>query len=356
MVNQWILKLLLLPLAILYGIGVTLRNMFYSIGLLKGSSFSIPVISVGNLTVGGTGKTPHTEYLIRLLHEYLYLAVLSRGYKRKSLGYLEVQPSHDVTQTGDEPLQYKRKFPHVAVAVAESRSLAIPQVLRSFPQTNVVLLDDGFQHREVIPGLNILLTEFNRLYTKDWFLPVGRLREWREEAVRADIIVVSKCPDGITDEQMRDIRKEVMRKPEQQVYFSRYRYGHPYRMYGNQERLELHNGLTVLVVVAIAGTEYLLEYVESKAGDVHLLEYTDHHLFSNFDIGDMERHFNALPKDGKTIILTTEKDAMRLDQHRALLQQLNLPIYILPVAVSFAQTPGGGFDHAVKDWLLNFKR
>ena len=356
MVNQWILKLLLLPLAVLYGMGVTLRNMFYSIGLLKGSSFSIPVISVGNLTVGGTGKTPHTEYLIRLLHEYVYIAVLSRGYRRKSTGYLEVQPSLSVTQTGDEPLQFKRKFPHVAVAVAESRSLAIPQVLRSYPQTNVVLLDDGFQHREVVPGLNILLTEFNRLYTRDFFLPVGRLREWREEAKRADLIVVTKCPDDISVQQMTSIRQEVSRNPGQQVFFSRYRYGHPYRMYGSQDRLPLHKDLTVLVVVAIAGTEYLLEYVESMCGDVHLLEYTDHHLFSNFDIGDIERHFNALPKDGNTIILTTEKDAMRLNEHRELLLRLNLPVYILPVAVSFVDGPGVHFDDAVKGWLLNFKR
>lgn len=356
MVNQWIFKLLLLPLAILYGIGVTLRNLFYSIGLLKGSSFSIPVISIGNLTVGGTGKTPHTEYLIRLLHEYIHIAVLSRGYKRKTAGYLEVMPAHDVTQAGDEPLQYKRKFPHVAVAVAESRALAIPQVLRSHPQTNVVLLDDGFQHREVVPGLNILLTEYNRLYTRDWFLPVGRLREWREEAKRADLIIVTKCPEQASPQDMEAIRREVMKSPSQQVFFSRYRYGHPYRMYGGQDRLPLHQDLTVLLVVAIAGTEYLVEYVESMCNAVHLLEYTDHHLFSTFDVGDIERHFNALPRDNNTIILTTEKDAMRLDQHRELLLRLNLPLYVLPVAVTFMDTPGLHFDQVIKEWLLNFKR
>ena len=176
MVDQWILKILLFPLAVLYGLGVALRNGLYAIGLLKGVSFGIPVISVGNLSVGGTGKTPHTEYLIRLLREHLRLAVLSRGYRRQSSGYLEVSPYHDAILVGDEPLQYKRKYPEVQVVVAESRSLAIPLLLRSYPDTQVVIMDDGFQHREVVPGLNLLLTEYNRLYTRDWLLPVGRLR------------------------------------------------------------------------------------------------------------------------------------------------------------------------------------
>ncbi len=144
LVNQWTLKLLLLPLAILYGLGVAILNGLYAIGLLRGVTFSIPVISIGNLTVGGTGKTPHTEYLIRLLHEYLPLAVVSRGYKRKTTGYLEVAPNHDASQSGDEPLQYKRKYPHVPVAVAESRSFAIPQVIRNYPYTKVILLDLDF--------------------------------------------------------------------------------------------------------------------------------------------------------------------------------------------------------------------
>jgi tetraacyldisaccharide 4'-kinase len=355
MVNQWILKLLLLPLAILYGLGVAIRNGLYNIGLLRGVTFSIPVISIGNLTVGGTGKTPHTEYLIRLLHEYLPIAVVSRGYKRKTTGYLEVVPYHDATQAGDEPLQYKRKYPHVPVAVAESRSFAIPQVIRSHPSTRVVLLDDGYQHREVVPGLNILLTEYNRLYTEDWLLPVGRLREWRNGARRADMIVVTKCPDAMSRAEMDKIETAVKKKPEQHVFFSRYRYGLPYKMYGAGERFSLHKDLDVLLVVAIAGTEYLLEYVESQAGEVRMLEFNDHHPFSTFDIGDIEQHFKHMPEERQRIVLTTEKDAMRLDTHRELLRQLNLPIYILPVAVQFIGEGDEPFDQYVKAWLLNFK-
>jgi tetraacyldisaccharide 4'-kinase len=356
MVNQWVLKLLLLPLALLYGLGVAIRNGLYSVDLLRGVSFGLPVISVGNLTVGGTGKTPHTEYLIRLLHEYLLLAVVSRGYKRKTSGYLEVATSHDASQTGDEPLQYKRKYPHVPVAVAESRSFAIPQVIRSYPGTQVVLLDDGYQHREVVPGLNILLTEYNRLYTTDWLLPVGRLREWRSEARRADYIVITKCPENISMEEMDSIRNVVRKRGDQQVFFSRYHYGNPYKMYGTGERIALHDKLDVLLVVAIAGTEYLLEYVEGQSGAVRMLAYNDHHPFSSSDIRDVQQHFSLMDGTLEKIILTTEKDAMRLDVHRSVLQQTSLPIYILPVAVQFIGDSPGAFDLAVKDWLLNFKQ
>jgi len=354
MVDQWILKIILLPLAVLYGLGVAIRNGFYKTGLLKGVSFNLPVISIGNLSVGGTGKTPHTEYLIRLLRDYLRIAVLSRGYRRKSSGYLEVNPQHDASIAGDEPLQYKRKYPDVEVIVAESRSLAIPMLLRSYPDTQVVILDDGFQHREVEPGLNILLTEYNRLYTRDWLLPVGRLREWRTAAERADMIVVTKCPVGMTTEEIQSIRNEVRQNEKQEVFFSRYVYGNPYRMYGHVERLELNANIDVLLVVAIAGTEYLLDYVDAQCGEVKMLEYRDHHAFSNFDIGNIELYFKNMAGPNQKIILTTEKDAVRLDLHRELLQQLSLPIYILPVAVQFED--GATFDDAVKEWLLNFKQ
>ncbi len=354
MVDQWILKILLFPLAVLYGLGVAIRNGLYAAGLLKGVSFNLPVISVGNLSVGGTGKTPHTEYLIRLLREHLSLAVLSRGYRRKSSGYLEVASNFDASLVGDEPLQYKRKYPDVKVVVAESRSIAIPLVIRSYPDTQVIILDDGFQHREVMPGLNLLLTEYNHPYTRDWLLPVGRLREWRNSAQRADMIIVTKCPLQMSDEDMRVISDEVRANPSQQIFFSRYIYGNPYRMYGSHDRLELSANLDVLLVVAIAGTEYLLEYVDSQCGEVKMMEYHDHHPFSNFDVGNIELYFKNMTGERNRIILTTEKDAVRLDSHRELLQRLALPIYILPVAVQFID--GETFNAAIKEWLLNFKR
>jgi tetraacyldisaccharide 4'-kinase len=355
MINEWVLKILLSPLALLYGVGVAIRNGLYAVGLLRGVKFSVPVISIGNLSVGGAGKTPHTEYIIRLLHEYIYVSVVSRGYKRKTSGYIEVGLQHQAHQVGDEPLQFKRKFPHIPVVVAESRSLAIPQMVRKYPGLQLVLLDDGYQHREVVPGLNIMLTEYSRLYTRDWLLPVGRLREWRSEAKRADVIVVTKCPPILSQEERNAIEREVKRRTGQQIFFSRYIYGHPYRMYSQVgERQPLHAHLDVLLVAGIAGTEYLMEYVSEQCYDVRLLEYNDHHPFSDFDVRDIERHFQVMSDERQKIILTTEKDAMRLDIHREWILSRQLPIYILPVAVQFIDGPG--FDECIKNWLLNFKR
>ncbi|MCL4153106.1 UNVERIFIED_CONTAM: hypothetical protein GTU68_053341, partial [Idotea baltica] len=172
--------------------------MFYDSGILKSTSFNVPVISVGNLSVGGAGKTPHVEYLIMLLQDYLNVAVLSRGYKRKSKGFRWVNRKDQVTQTGDEPLQFKRKFPETAVAVCESRNIGIPMMLQGKKDIQTILLDDAFQHRSVVPGLNILLTTYDEPYTRDYLLPSGRLREFRSSAKRADVIIVTKCPDDIS--------------------------------------------------------------------------------------------------------------------------------------------------------------
>lgn len=356
MVDQWILKILLSPLALLYGIVIAIRNGLYHLGLLRGISFSLPVISIGNLSVGGTGKTPHTEYLIRLLHEYISVGILSRGYRRKTTGYLEVTPSDDAVNVGDEPLQFKRKFPHVPVAVAESRSLAIPLLVRTYPDIQLIILDDGFQHREVEAGLNILLTEHNRPFTRDWLLPVGKLREWPNAADRADIIIVTKCPAAISQQEMDQMHAEVMQDEEQKIFFSHYAYGNPYRMYKSSERIALHEEMNVLLVAGIADTEYMMDYVRSRCNGVQLMEYNDHHTFSNFDVGDIERHYRQLKEEQEVVLLTTEKDAMRLDSHRELLQRLDLPIYILPVRVQFLGDEPAVFDLFVKDWLLNFKR
>jgi tetraacyldisaccharide 4'-kinase len=205
MVDKWILRILLSPLALLFGIGVAIKSLAYKSGLLKGVSFSIPVINVGNLTVGGSGKTPHIEYLIRLLSPYLPVGTLSRGYKRKTKGFMLIRPGFNSDQAGDEPLLYARKYPGIAVSVCESRSIGIPKLLQSRPQTRVVLLDDAFQHRAINPNLNILLTEYDEPFYKDWLLPAGRLREWRGGYKRADLIIVTKCPADLPSEE-RDKR------------------------------------------------------------------------------------------------------------------------------------------------------
>jgi tetraacyldisaccharide 4'-kinase len=348
MVQSTLVKILLAPFSLLYGIMMSLRDFFYRKGLLKSVEFNLPVISVGNLSVGGAGKTPHIEYIITLLRDYINIATLSRGYRRKTRGYLEVQ------QVGDEPLQFKRKFPEVMVTVSESRSFGIPQIVSQRPETQLVLLDDAFQHRSVKPGMNILLTEYNHPFTRDYLLPSGRLREWRSGYERADIIIVSKCPPELSEAQREAYRKEINPLSHQQLYFSYYRYFRPYYIFDGRYRATLQPDWDVLLISAIARTEYLTDYLSDKVGTVRSLEFEDHHYFTKSDMGDLKRAYDQLTSP-KKIIITTEKDAMRMEIHRQFLVDERLPIFALPVQVQFHFNQGADFDEQIKNFLLNFK-
>lgn len=354
MIQSILAKILLAPFSLLYGLGVSFRDFFYRRELLKAIEFNLPVISVGNLSVGGAGKTPHIEYLIRLLQEYLNIATLSRGYKRKTRGYIELHPSMTAEQGGDEPLQFKRKFPEVMTVVSENRAFAIPKILSSRPDINLVLLDDAFQHRSVKPGLNILLTEFSHPFTKDFLLPSGRLREWRSAYERADIIIVSKCPPELSAEQRAAFIKEIKPKQHQQLYFSHYDYDPSYYIFNPKYKAVLQPDWDVLLISAIARTDYLLEYLNSKVNSVRILEYEDHHLFDRFDMANLKSRFEDMDSD-KKIIITTEKDAMRLELHRKFLIDSKLPVFALPTRVKFHDNDGEQFDEQVRTFIKNFQ-
>ena len=347
-------KIILAPFAALYGLGVSFRNFAYNNGLLKGITFNLPIISVGNLSVGGSGKTPHTEYLIRGLKDYLNIATLSRGYGRTSKGFRVVYPNHTAKDVGDEPLQFRRKFPDLFVAVSESRSVGISEIVAQQPETQLILLDDAFQHRAVTPGLNILLTEWSNPFTRDHLLPVGRLREWRGGYERADIIVVSKCPLDLRADERRALVEEIAPKPHQEVFFSFYDYGTPYYVFNAGYRVPLDANMDVLLISAIAQTEYLLNYLEENVKSVTSIAYPDHHDFTRQDIGDLKNRFDNYPSPRK-IILTTEKDAVRLQQHRQFLLEHRLPIFALPVEVDFLDNDRTRFDARVQKFLLNFR-
>ncbi len=349
-----LIRILLLPISLLYGLGISLRDFFYRHKILIGVKFDLPVISVGNLAIGGAGKTPHIEYLIRLLSPYLDVATLSRGYRRKTQGHQIVQAWNNVEQVGDEPLMFKRKFPETFVAVNENRTLGIPHLLQDAPRTQVVLLDDAFQHRSVSPGLNILLTEYSRPFTRDFLLPSGRLREWRSAYRRADIIVISKCPEDITAEERQAMEKQIQPFPHQQIFFSSYRYLQPRYIWNPAYRVELQEDISVLAVCAIANTDYLIKYLESKSGVVRIREYEDHHYFTESDLEDIERVFKAMP-GSKKLILTTEKDAVRMELHRQWILEKKWPMIVLPVEVYFHDRDGERFDKLVKEFLLSFK-
>lgn len=347
-------RILLFPFTLLYTGIISFRNIFYEAGLLKSTAFDLPVINVGNLSIGGTGKTPHIEYLIHLLNPHLKLATLSRGYKRKSKGFKLIQSSDNALTAGDEPLQYKLKFNDVAVAVSESRNIGIPLIVQKNPDVDLILLDDAFQHRSVVPGLNILLTAYYNLFTDDFLLPAGRLREPRSSYHRADIIIVTKCPNLIDADERQNIIKKINPDPNQKILFSKYRYLDPFYIFDKEITFPLLDTHRVILISAIAHVDYLLDYLDEKCYVENIIKYEDHHYFSEFELDQFKKIYDNVSTDN-TVFLTTEKDAMRLSLHKEFLMKNNIPVFVLPILVDFFDDDDKRFDHLVKDFLLNFK-
>ena len=354
MLQRIIARILLSPFSLLYGIGVWLRNVSYDTGLVKATKFSIPVINVGNLSVGGQGKSPHVEYLIELLKPYIDVATLSRGYMRKTKGFRLAQYQDTAETVGDEPIQYKRKYKDLVVAVSESRNTGIPMILQHHPNVRTILLDDAYQHRAVTPGLNILLTQYDLPFTRDQLLPVGRLREWRKAYKRADIIIITKCPENITENEKHNLIKEIAPFEHQKMYFSKYEYQLPYHFVHLNNRLELNGTQRILLISAIANTDYLLDYLEPRVASIQHLEYEDHHPFTDEDLRYQKKVYDNMEGENN-IILTTEKDAMRLEPYRQQFYDWGIHIYVLPIKVKFIFDEQEDFDETIKDFLLGFK-
>lgn len=352
----------LYPLSWLYGLGVCLRNKLFDWGLLRSKSFDIPIICVGNLAVGGTGKTPHTEYLIKLLQKAgLNVATLSRGYKRQSKGYLLADSQSDARLIGDEPYQMKNKFPGIRVAVDENRCHGIEHLLKlEEPQVDAILLDDAYQHRYVKAGINILLTDFNRLLCDDALLPAGRLREPASGKHRAQIVIVTKCPDDLKPIDFNIIAKRLRLYPYQQLYFSRFCYGRPKPMF--PESTENHRVLSffqgdeqTLLVTGIASPAPLVQKIESYTPNVKLLAFSDHHDFTPDDLQQIKKEFQTLDEE-KRWIITTEKDAARLKDHPALDEVLKPYIYVLPIEIEFLQNQQHIFNQNIIGYVRTYSR
>lgn len=353
MIDNIIGRIILFPFSVLYGLGVSTRNVLYDLGILRATAFNLPVISVGNLAIGGTGKTPHIEYLIRLLREHINVAVLSRGYKRKTKGFRLVSHTDTAEQVGDEPLQFKFKFRDAVVAVSESRMVGVPEIVKRYPQTQLVLLDDAFQHRSVIPGLNILLTDYHRVYTDDLLLPAGRLREYPSAAERANVVVVTKCPDDLDQVAKESYREKLKLNKDQRLFFSKYKYFEPYYLYGFERKAELNPNTKVMLLSAIANVDYLEAYLERKSDLVQTIRFEDHHFFTEREMHSIKEIYDGI-EDPNTIIITTEKDATRLDLFRSFLLENNIPIFVLPIEVEILFGDGPIFDGLIKDFLINF--
>ncbi|MFS4457283.1 tetraacyldisaccharide 4'-kinase [Maribacter sp. 2304DJ31-5] len=297
-----LLRKLLFPISLLYGLVVYLRNVLYNWGIFRSVPFKIPIICVGNLSVGGTGKTPMIELLINELDATFNLAVLSRGYKRKSKGFVLADKNSTVEDLGDEPFQVHSKFPQVTVAVDANRRNGI-SILEGDSALDIVLLDDAFQHRKVKPGFSILLTSYGNLYVDDQYLPTGNLRDSKMAAKRANLIIVTKCPANLSEKEALSIKTRLDPRDGQEVLFAYLKYGE--RLMGSRTNLKLSNflGKQVTLVTGIAAPEPLVSYLNEKEVAFEHIAFPDHHFFTATEIDHLK---------GKAHILTTEKDFMRL--------------------------------------------
>ncbi len=349
------LQIILFPFALCYGLIVWIRNLLFDLRILPSEHFNIPVINVGNLSTGGTGKTPQIEYLIRLLSSRYFIATLSRGYGRKSDGFIIGSKRSQAKYIGDEPLQYARKFPETKVAVDERRRRGIHLLLEKYPNLDVVLLDDAFQHRYVRPGFNILLTGYHSLYTEDFLLPSGRLREPRSGADRADIILVTKTPKIFSPITRRRIVEEISPHKDQSVLFTYVKYGDPQPVYEQSRPVYPAVVSKILLFTGIAYDYPLREHLQRMCSELVVIKFPDHHLYSRKDIERISQSFRDLPTQ-KKVIITTEKDTMRLKIPELSEILKGLPLFYVPIEVGYQGSDEEKFKNLILKYVEDCKR
>ncbi|MBO7130455.1 MAG: tetraacyldisaccharide 4'-kinase [Prevotella sp.] len=350
----------LLPLSWFYGIGVGFRNLLFEMGVLKEHTYKTPVISVGNITVGGTGKTPHVEYLIRLLKDHVHVAVLSRGYKRKSSGFLLAQTDTPLSDIGDEPYQMKQKYPDITVAVDAKRTRGIEYLISGKEtglEIDAILLDDAYQHRYVKPGLNILLVDYHRLIIHDKLLPAGRLREPVKGKDRADIVIVTKCPTTLNPMEFRVLTKQMNLYPYQQLFFTTIKYEPLHPLFDGTEQIEKLEELAgrhILLLTGIASPKQIYYDLKPHTPDIYPLRYSDHHNFKKKDIKKINEAFEGLPSP--KLIITTEKDAVRLKETEGLTPEARRGIYVLPISIEFMLQGEESFNEKIIGYVRKNSR
>ena len=351
-INDW-----LLPFSWIYGSIVRFRNWLFDMGLKKSKSFSIPIISVGNITVGGSGKTPHVEYLIRLLHDKAKIAVLSRGYKRKSHGYVLAEESTTMPEIGDEPFQMHQKFSDIYVAVDAKRARGIENLQNdeATKDVDVVLLDDAFQHRYVKPGINILLVDYHRLIIYDKMLPAGRLREPLSGKNRADIVIITKCPKDLKPMEFRVLTKAMDLYPFQKLYFTSIDYDTPKGVFEEKQiELDKLQDYHVLLLTGIASPKQMEHDLKPMTKNITNLSFGDHHSFKGKDIDRINDAFESMPEP--RIIITTEKDAVRLRETEGLYEKVKSNMYELPIKVSFMLDQQDNFNEKIISYVRKNSR
>jgi tetraacyldisaccharide 4'-kinase len=343
-------RMLLLPFSLVYGLVIYIRNWMFDRNILRSATFNLPLICIGNLAVGGTGKSPMVEFLIAKLKNEFSVAILSRGYKRKTTGYALATEQSTALEIGDEPMQFYIKFPDVTVAVGEERVVAIPQLLHDKPDTRVIILDDAFQHRSVKAGFNILLTDYNNLFTRDWFLPTGDLRDQKKSARRANIIVVTKCPPDLSLAEKNYLIREIKPGKEQQIFFTAISYGKPYQIITHEPWTEMKTA-EILLVTGIANPGPLKKHLEENFNGYDELAFNDHHIFTIDDLKYILKKFDQIKSPGK-MLLTTEKDAVRLQKFSQQLREL--PLFVMPIQPVFLFKEENQFTHLITTFIQEF--
>jgi tetraacyldisaccharide 4'-kinase len=344
------LQIILYPVSLCYGLAIMVRNLFFDLRVLPSTRFEKSVISVGNLTCGGTGKTPHIEYLVRLLHPPLLVATLSRGYGRISKGFIVASTHSTAQDIGDEPMQFLQKFDRIKVAVDEKRRHGIQLLWEKYPEIDVVLMDDAFQHRYVTPGLSILLTDYHRLYPDDYILPSGTLREFRSGASRADIIIVTKTPKIFSPITRRRILEDLKPEKYQRVYFSYIKYGDPKPVFDPSEFTFPQKVTNILLFSGIANDYPLRERLSRLCSELVVIRFDDHHPYTDKDIEEIAKKYHDLPTQ-KKVIITTEKDMMRLKSPGLSADLKNLPLFYVPMEIDFHGTDKEHFDNEIKKYV-----
>lgn len=343
-------RILLFPLSLLYGSIIWLRNKFFDWGILPSRSFDHPLIGIGNLSTGGTGKTPHIEYLIQLLKPFFRVATLSRGYKRKTHGFKYAGPKSRVRDIGDEPLQMWLKHPDTYVAVCENRRKGIKRIVKANPDNEVILLDDVFQHRYVKPGLNILLTDYHRIFTRNYVLPTGNLREFRHGVKRADALVVTKTPGVFSPLDRKLILNELSPYKIKNIFFSYIKYGKWIPVNKKAKEARMKEAKTIFLLTGIANPVPLGEHLKRLCTDLKIFRFSDHHQFTSKDLGKIRNKFNETFSGSKAII-TTEKDSMRLRNPELIKILEDIPVYYVPIEVDFHQSDKKSFNKMVMDYM-----
>ena len=344
------MNILLIPLSKLFGIITTLRNLLFNLGIFKSHTFKIPIICIGNLSVGGTGKTPHTDYITNLLKSEYKVAIISRGYKRKNYDFKYVRINDSVSDVGDESIMLKRKNPDCIVAVCGDRVKAISKIINEHKYIDLIILDDGFQHRWIKAGMTILLTKANNLFYLDSHLPYGTLRESINESKRADKIIITNNLNFSNEKEANKIRENIAKYSNEKCYFTSIEYLN-YKNIFNNEQIKDISDYHVVLISGIANTDTLTTYLNNKTTIIKHFKFKDHHNFSEGDINKILLYYNSIRKI-KTLILTTEKDSIRLLKFEQKFK--NILVYYLPIKIQFQNQ--STFDKELKEYVRTNKR